>query len=252
MKTTDFKEIYKLTTFTFEGLEPFRYDTVRIDREFAVLTAWNPNNQIASLQTNRANNEKLKNLLLEENYEIVFGKGGLGEHFEESYLVWDITPEEALEFGVTFEQYSIFCNTLNECGFYTCEDWQGILTITKNTTTKAFERLSPAMKKSIERTKVRIAKLLNDTNDAMQNGKSVVVDDFSFDKELNEGLIYLTIDGFTIPVPLSFTIENNNEVVFDDNVIHSPYGVPASYGFKDLSASLEEKVKGEILKRMIF
>ncbi len=252
METTDYKEIYKHTTFTFEGLEPFRYDTVPTDREFAVITAWNPNNQIESLQTNKANNEKLKNLLLEENYEIVFGQGGLGEHFEESYLVWDITPEEALEFGVIFEQYSIFCNTLNECGFYTCEDWQEIVSFTKTSPTQTFERLSPAMKKSIQRTKVRIAKLLNDTNKAMQDGKSVVVDDFSYDKKLNGGLIYLTIDGFTIPVPLSFTIQNNNKVIFDDNIIHSPYGVPASYGFKDLSANLEEKVKGEIDKRMIF
>ena len=250
MVTTNYKEIYKLTTFTFEGLEPFRYDTVHTNREFAVLTAWNPNNQEESLETNRAKNEQLKNELLEENYEIIFGKGGLGDHYEESYLIWDITLEEALEYGIKYKQYSIFCNTLSECGFFTCENCQEIVSFTKTSPTQTYDTLSPAMKKSIERTKVRIAKLLNDMNDVMQNGNSVAVDDFSYDKELNEGLIYLIIDNFTLPVPLSFTIENNNEVMFYDNIIHSPYGVPASYGFKNLSARLEKKVLLEILQRI--
>lgn len=57
METTDYKEIYKLTTFTFEGLEPFRHDKVPTDKEFAVLTAWNPNNQEESLESNKAKNE---------------------------------------------------------------------------------------------------------------------------------------------------------------------------------------------------
>lgn len=153
-------------------------------------------------------------------------------------------------YGIKFEQYSIFCNSLSECGFYGCNDGQEIVSCTKTSPTQTFDTLSPAMEKSIQRTKAIIDKLLNATNDAMQDGKTIKVDDFSFEKESNKGYIYLTIDDFTLPVPLSFKVQNNKEVVFDENIIHSPYGVPASYLFKDLSTSLEKKVSKEILQRI--
>jgi hypothetical protein len=249
--TNNYKEIYKLTTFEFEGLEPFRYDTVATNREFAILTAWNPNNEEQSLEINRANNERLKIKLLKENYEIVFGTGGLGEYFEESYLVWDITFEEAFDYGIEFEQYSIFYNDHIQCGYFECFDSTEILVNFKDFTSECSEQISPAMAKSIERKKALIKELLEATNNAVLNGKNIVVDDFSYDKETNKGYIYLTIDEYTLPVPLSFKIEKNYEVMFDSNLIHSPFGAPASYGFEPLSKGLNRKVEREIFKRVL-
>jgi hypothetical protein len=107
------------------------------------------------------------------------------------------------------------------------------------------------MAKSIERKLALIKELLDNTNNAVLNGKNIVVDDFSYDKEVNKGYIYLTIDEYTLPVPLSFKIAKNYEVVFDPNNICSPFGAPASYSFEPLSKGLNRKVEREILKRVL-
>jgi len=64
------------------------------NRSFAILTAWNPNNKPTTDIENSTANQMLKADLYK--YEILDSIGKYNNHQEDSFLVYDISLEEAL------------------------------------------------------------------------------------------------------------------------------------------------------------
>ena len=102
------------TIVTLPSHEPF-------DAPFAILTAWNPNNQPLNLEENTLRNEALFEKLLEYGYPFDEALGYLDEHSEESYCIYGIGFEEAIELAKIFEQYAIFYSSTKFVGYYECE-----------------------------------------------------------------------------------------------------------------------------------
>lgn len=103
--------------FTIDTLPAYEHFNV----PFAILTAWNPNNQPLSLEENTARNEALFEKLLEYGHPFDEALGYLDEHSEESYCIYDITFEKAIELAKSFEQYAIFYRRNNAVGCYEVE-----------------------------------------------------------------------------------------------------------------------------------
>ena len=102
------------TIDTLPSYEPF-------NAPFAILTAWNPNNQPLSLEENTVRNEALFEKLLEYGHPFDEALGYLEEHSEESYCIYGIGFEEAIELAKAFEQYAIFFSSTKRVGYYECE-----------------------------------------------------------------------------------------------------------------------------------
>ncbi|MDD5160720.1 MAG: DUF3293 domain-containing protein [Sulfuricurvum sp.] len=107
-------EVIDFTIDTLPTYAPF-------DAPFAILTAWNPNNQPLSLEENTTRNEQLFEKLLESGYPFDEALGYLDDHSEESYCIYDITFEEAIELAKAEEQYAIFYRSSSHVGYYECE-----------------------------------------------------------------------------------------------------------------------------------
>ena len=122
------KDIYDNTHFRIshntEEID-FTIDTLPacapFDVPFAILTAWNPNNQPLSLEENTARNEALFEKLLEYGHPFDEALGYLDDHSEESYCIYGIGFEEAIELAKAFEQYAIFYSSTTHVGYYECE-----------------------------------------------------------------------------------------------------------------------------------
>lgn len=91
-----------------------------LDQSFAILTAWNPNNVVLSIEENTVRNEQLFETLLERGYLFDEALGYLEDHSEESYCIYGITFEEAIELGTMFDQYAIFYRSTTHVGYYQC------------------------------------------------------------------------------------------------------------------------------------
>lgn len=122
------KDIYDNTHFIIshntEEID-FTIDTLPsyapFDAPFAILTAWNPNNQPLSLEENTARNEQLFEKLLEYGHPFDEALGYLDNHSEESYCIYEITFKEAIELAKAEEQYAIFYRSSTHVGYYECE-----------------------------------------------------------------------------------------------------------------------------------
>lgn len=108
--------------FTIDTLPSF----APFNEPFAILTAWNPNNQPLSLEENTQRNEQLFETLLERGYGFDEALGYLDEHSEESYCIYGIKFEEAIELARAFEQYAIFYRSTTRVGYYECADGKAI------------------------------------------------------------------------------------------------------------------------------
>ncbi len=108
--------------FTIDSLS----STSMLDHPFAILTAWNPNNQPLSLEENTQRNEQLFETLLERGHLFDEALGYLEDHNEESYCIYGIAFEEAIELGTMFDQYAIFYRSATHVGYYACADSKAI------------------------------------------------------------------------------------------------------------------------------
>lgn len=127
------KDIYDQTHFSIthnKEIIDFTIDTLHssspLDKAFAILTAWNPNNQPLSLKENTGRNTKLFTLLLEGDYMFDVALGYLDEHREESYCIYGIAFEEAIDLGKMFDQYAIFYRSMESVGYYECTSGDAI------------------------------------------------------------------------------------------------------------------------------
>ncbi|MDD4950768.1 DUF3293 domain-containing protein [Sulfuricurvum sp.] len=121
------KAIYDQTHFriTHNGdVIDFTIDTLPVspplNQSFAILTAWNPNNIALSAEENTVRNEQLFETLLERGYLFDEALGYLDDHSEESYCIYGVTFEEAIDLGTMYDQYAIFYRSATHVGYYEC------------------------------------------------------------------------------------------------------------------------------------
>ncbi len=126
----DYMEIYKKNHFKINDIV-FTFEDVPEDKlfskRFAIITAWNPNNEPPTDAINIHNNELLVKELEQMDLSFDDALGYLGEHQEESYCVYDISFTQAIELGKRFQQYSIFYNDTQSIGYYRVDTSKAIL-----------------------------------------------------------------------------------------------------------------------------
>ncbi len=94
---------------------------VLMQKRFAIVTAWNPNNVVSSEEDNRRGNRTLEVLLRLSDFKFYPSVGRLGDHAEEGFTIEDIPEKEAVEFGKRFGQYAILFNDEKGPRFVFCE-----------------------------------------------------------------------------------------------------------------------------------
>ena len=131
MIENDLIEIYKENEFLLKSDNQNLWFTLNnplsvayYSRKFAILTAWNPNNKPTTDIDNSSANKILKDDL--SKYEVVDSIGKYKDHQEDSYLVYDISIEDALILGVKYNQYSIFYNDTYALSYIECSS-NGVL-----------------------------------------------------------------------------------------------------------------------------
>lgn len=127
------KDIYDQTHFKISHNSKeidFTIDTLPsfapFDKSLAILTACNPNNIPLTPEDNTKRNSLLFTLLMERDYFFDEALGYLEEHSEESYCIYGIGFEEAIELGKMFEQYAIFYRSATHVGYYECATSEAI------------------------------------------------------------------------------------------------------------------------------
>jgi len=117
----NYYEVEQPSCATFFFSLEFFIDTTFFDRPFCIITAFNPNNRVASLEENQQRNEELYSDLYNKDYEILKATGCLEGHCEAGFLIYDITLSEAFDLGLMYEQYAIFYNDGECLKYVVCE-----------------------------------------------------------------------------------------------------------------------------------
>ena len=122
------KDIYRKNVFKF-GNATFTLESQipSFQAPWGIITAWNPNNLRFPSAMNTIRNKRLYWMLKRLGYTSTLGKGGLGKHFEESFLIESISLKNTLKFGRFYQQYSIFWCDGKRSGYYLCKDGNSIV-----------------------------------------------------------------------------------------------------------------------------
>ena len=104
-------------TFTLKEITKYKQNKI-FKRNFSIITAFNPNNELLRCIQNQDRNLDLKNDIKE--FEFMFCRGYLDDHSEDGFLIFDITFEEAIKLALKYEQYAIFYNDCKKdiCGYF--------------------------------------------------------------------------------------------------------------------------------------
>ena len=123
-------EIYKKNHFKVGDVD-FIFEKIPDDvlfaKRFAIITAWNPNNEITSDVLNKENNELLIREIKEMDLSFDDALGYFEDHSEASYCVYNISFTDAIRLGKQFQQYSILYNDTTSLGYYNVETSKAIL-----------------------------------------------------------------------------------------------------------------------------
>jgi len=98
-----------------------------LKRKFAIITAFNPKNLILNDFLNFIRNTELESVLKSLGYEYMTSIGELFDHSEESFIVYDIEKDEAVNIGKQFDQDTVFYNSGKSISVVKCEDGKEIL-----------------------------------------------------------------------------------------------------------------------------
>jgi len=135
----DFKKKYKdylrytkflINTLNGRAWVSFQFlpkDYSFLKRKFAVITAYNPQNMIYNSFLNFLRNTELESVIKAFDYESYLSIGELYDYSEESFLIYDIKKEEAVNLGKKFDQYSIFYNSGEYISIIECQSSNEIL-----------------------------------------------------------------------------------------------------------------------------
>jgi len=98
-----------------------------LKRPFAVITAYNPKKLIFNEFVNFIRNTELESVIKTLGYEYMTSIGELFDYKEESFIIYDISKEEALFIARKFDQHTIFYNSSKEIYITRCDDMRDIL-----------------------------------------------------------------------------------------------------------------------------
>ncbi len=109
--------------FTFDDIP----NAPLFSTSFVIITAWNPENTTLSELENIQNNQRLEKVLESMGKDFVPALGYLDKHSEESYCVFKLDLQQALDLGKRFHQFSIFYYGCDFLGYYEVATSQPIL-----------------------------------------------------------------------------------------------------------------------------
>ena len=98
-----------------------------LKRPFAIVTAHNPKDLIFNDFVNFIRNTELERVLKTLRYDYMTSIGELFDYKEESFIVYDIPKEEALNIAKMFDQDSIFYNSSKEITITKCDSAKDVL-----------------------------------------------------------------------------------------------------------------------------
>jgi len=98
-----------------------------LKRPFAIITAHNPKDLILNDFLNFIKNTELEGVLKTLGYEYMTSIGELFDYSEESFIVYDISKDEALRIAKMFDQDSIFYNSGKDITITKCDSGEDIL-----------------------------------------------------------------------------------------------------------------------------
>ncbi len=119
-------KIYSNTEFMVKGADDalvyFTANTavnfeILKQKQFAIITAWNPQNKALSVEENILLNKRLEDKLSKSDWVYYPSVGRLGDHSEESFTVEDISKEDATQLGLDFDQNAILFNDKEDVKF---------------------------------------------------------------------------------------------------------------------------------------
>ena len=98
-----------------------------LERKFAVITAYNPQNLILNSFLNFIRNIELEGLIKTLDYDYMTSIGELFDYNEKSFIVYDISLSDALDIANQFDQESVFYNSTREISIIKCDTKEKIL-----------------------------------------------------------------------------------------------------------------------------
>ena len=107
------------TAFYF-SLEHF-IDSAFFDRSFSIITAFNPQNKILSLEENQQRDRLLYSTFHIKEYELLRATGSLDDHSEAGWLIYDISLDDVLTIALMYDQYAIFYNDTKSLQYIECK-----------------------------------------------------------------------------------------------------------------------------------
>lgn len=107
----------KIVSFTADTAEQYSFLK---QKQFTIITAFNPMNRVAPIAENRKQNALLEKDLIRSGYFFYPTKGELDGHCEDSFTVENISQAQAVEIGVKYRQHSILYNDAQGVRFVRC------------------------------------------------------------------------------------------------------------------------------------
>jgi len=98
-----------------------------LNKKFAIITAYNPKNLILNDFLNFLRNTELESVLKTRKYDYMTSIGELFDYSKESFIIYDISKQEALRIGAMFDQDTIFYNSGEEITITKCDTKEDIL-----------------------------------------------------------------------------------------------------------------------------
>jgi len=98
-----------------------------LKKKFAIITAFNPKDLILNDFLNFIRNTELESVIKSLGYDYMTSIGELFAHSEESFIVYDIKKEDALNIAKQFDQDTIFYNSGEYISISKCENGEDIL-----------------------------------------------------------------------------------------------------------------------------
>lgn len=112
-------EIDKSFTFTLKEFDSYKNSSI-FQKDFAIITAYNPNNVLLSDKENSKRDMALKKEIESFGFLYFRARGYLDSHSEDGFLIFSISFKEAIKLALKYEQYAIFYNNSLEkrVGYY--------------------------------------------------------------------------------------------------------------------------------------
>lgn len=131
----EYKEYLRYTKFMIHNKDArhwisFQFipnDYTILKTKFAIITAHNPKGMIYNSFTNFIRNCELESVIKTLGYEYYLSIGTLFWYNEESFIIYEIEKDEAINLAKIFEQHSIFYNSGEDISIIECDSKKELL-----------------------------------------------------------------------------------------------------------------------------